>query len=62
MYSLILTLAMVYYSGTAATIEHIDGFTSEAACLKAGNAWLEQMKKASVNYNTSTARAMCVQK
>ena len=53
MYVLILTIAWGGYATGAASIEHIPGFTSNTACLAAGNAWIKHM-------NTSSAKAICV--
>lgn len=54
MYVLILTLSWHIVAGSsAATMEHIPGFTTNATCLNAGNAWIKHM-------NTSRAKAICV--
>jgi len=48
-----LTIAWGGYKSGAASIEHIPGFASQAACLAAGNAWIKHM-------DTSHAKAICV--
>lgn len=53
MFILILTLAWSQGHGAAASIEHVPGFTSNTACLAAGNAWINHM-------DTSKAKAICV--
>ena len=62
MYVLILTMMLTGFStnsSPAAAVYSVPGFTSEQACLTAGNAWLEQQRKAKTKAE-KTIRAMCV--
>lgn len=64
MYSLILTLVLsgVNAANVAVSVHNIDGFSSEASCLRAGNAWINQQKALNLNYHNVHPRAMCVRK
>lgn len=62
MWVLILTMMFTgpyYDSSPGVALHSVPGFTSEASCLRAGNAWLEQQNKADVAA-TKRVRAMCV--
>lgn len=62
MWTLVLTMMLTGYfrdSSPAAAIHSVPGFTSEQACLKAGNAWLEQQRRAKTDAEKAL-RAMCV--
>lgn len=56
MYVLILTLFGISASA-GPHVEHISGFTSNEACLVAGNAWLKQVRESA---HGGVARAQCV--
>lgn len=60
-YTLILTMSL--FSGqynalsASSSIDHIQGFSNEAQCLSAGNAWLKQLREAGTR---GIIRAICV--
>lgn len=63
-YVLILTLTMFggqhnAMSGTT-SIEHIGGFATNAECLAAGNAWIDQQKVITSNMQRKHQSALCV--
>jgi len=62
MYTLVLTLLIMGGSKPAVAITHIDGFSSENACLTAGNAVLSQHKGMADRYTEVKPRAMCIRK
>lgn len=57
MFTMILTLTLQYKGDTAA-IAVVPGFASQAACLEAGNAWINQQIKAQKRA-WATATALC---
>jgi hypothetical protein len=56
MFILILTMGG-WLQRAPVSVESVPGFYSEAACMAAGKAWLEQANKASTD---SRNRALCV--
>lgn len=51
------------YAQRNPSIEAVPGFTTQAACIEAGNRWLRQMNKFVYSHNNNSpsfiARAMC---
>lgn len=57
MWILVLTI-FGYSSQSGQSVTAINGFTSEAACMAAADAWIKQAY--AVEYNSSYKRALCV--
>lgn len=62
---LILTLLGPYYKDSTVSVQHVPGFTNKEQCIRAGNAWLKQMRTVTPSSYTymdnGKARALCVQ-
>lgn len=57
MWILVLTIVTSHYSG-GSSVATVNGFTSEAACMAAADAWIKQTQALADNY--SYKRALCV--
>lgn len=61
MFTLILT-AVLYLNGKpAVSVESVPGFTTEASCMVAANAWLKQTRDPAGELYGPGTKALCVQ-
>lgn len=61
MFTLILTAVLYLQGKPAVSVESVPGFTTEASCLKAANAWLQQTRSESGELYPRGTKALCVQ-